>query len=488
MAREKSWFVGSTKKTAGSDANTAAASGGRARWGDGGVAQLTNQLGAGASIGGIDPDRERDPPARATALVFPEVERATTARWSSDHPPPNFQRLFASIQRAEFPLGEHLRALNCDQQSPCRGEALLPPRDDKSSYVPAKSSTKEQFAKRVAELDITNDVAFRVLSRKTKPGEKAPRLVEMRKFWSALSEMADYWDTSADNYYFTKAPTDPSKPGHEMFTKEVKRYKGRRMGNGADMPDKFRADTVNAFVEGVISAFGCRVNPPHVAEPRFAPTMQINKLEQPVRLTSIVMRLPAELQKPGAFLEGPVMGVLERNTIDFGSSQSASKSQGLSNPQDIKISLRKSEHDLLREIATMLMIAQQRAREHKPTTQAEEAWYSTKPRWGGGQGSKLPALEEAEDEYGEIIDRMNEIIDRMNAVPETPEFKLLEAQRHGTAKKVNRARFMAKTWSTLKGRTPGMWSDKTKYMAIGKPPGSPYDGVSSAPTTKYWLD
>jgi len=90
----------------------------------------------------------------------------------------------------------------------------------------------------------------------------SPRLVEMRKSWSALSAMADYWDASADNYYIAKVPTDPSKPGHEMFTKDVKRFKGRRVGNGADMPDNFRADTVNAFVEGVISAFGYRVNPP----------------------------------------------------------------------------------------------------------------------------------------------------------------------------------------------------------------------------------
>jgi len=474
MAREKSWFVGFTKKPAGGTATTAQSRGGERGHGD--VAQLANQLSAGANIGGIDPEKERDPPARATALVFPEVKQTATARWSSDHPPPNLQALFASIQRPEVPLTEHLRALNCDHQPSSPMETLLPPRDDKSSYVPAKTSSNEEFARRIAELDITNDAAFRVLSKTTKPGDKAPRLANMRKFWMALNDMAQYWDTSADNYYIAKVPTDPDKPGHEMFTKDVKRYKGRRTGNGSEMPDKYRADTANAFVEGVTAAFKCRVNPPFVTKERFAPTMQIKHMEQPVRLTSVVMRLPPALDKPGAFLEGPVMGVLEKNTIDFCSPPSRS------DPQRIKISERKSEHDLLREIAAMLMIAQQRAREkQEPVTQTEEAWYSTKPRWGGGPGSKLPGLQQAEDEY-------NEIIHYMNATPEdSPDMVLLETQRLGAAKKLQRARIVSKNWLTLKGRISSLWSDKTNYMAVGKPLGSPYDEVSAAHAISFML-
>ena len=115
MAREKkSWFVGFDKKTTGSTTITATATSRGREAGHGDVAQLTNQLSVGANIGGIDPEKERDPPARATSLVFPEVKQTDTARWSDDHPPPNLQALFASIQRPEVYLTEHLRALNCD--------------------------------------------------------------------------------------------------------------------------------------------------------------------------------------------------------------------------------------------------------------------------------------------------------------------------------------------------------------------------------------
>ena len=467
MAREKSWFVAFTKKPAGSVAITATSLAGYAGRGD--VGRLANQLSAGVNIGGIDPDTERDPPARATPLVFPEVARASTARWSSDHPPPNFQQLFASIQRPEDWLSKHLLALNCDRQFPCSSNALLPPRDDGTSYIPAKSSTDKKFAERVAELDITNDAAFRALSKTTKPGEKAPRFLYMRKFWIFLDNMAQYWDKSADEYYLTEVPTDPNKPGYDMFTKDVERYKGRRIGSGSDMPDKFRADTVTAFVEGVTAAFNCRISPPYIAPRRFAPTMQVNKLEQPVRLTSVVMRLPTDRDKIRArTMEGPVMGVLERNTTNFNDTSGR------------KLSPRKSEHDLLREIAAMLLLAQQRAHEQQgPDTQTEEKWYSTKPRWGGGSGSKMPAVQRCEDEYKEILARI------ADATSETPD---LEPQRLDAKKKLQKAQHIAKKWTTLQGSMSSLWDGKTDYMAIGKPPGSPYDQVSITLMTKHWLD
>jgi hypothetical protein len=164
------------------------------------------------------------------------------------------------------------------------------------------------------------------------------------------------------------------------------------------------------------------------------------------------------------------MGVLEKNTIDFCSKPSRS------DPQRIKISERLSEHDLLREIAAMLLIAQQRAHENQgPPTQTEEAWYSTKPRWGGGPGSKLPGLQQAEDEY-------NGIIHRMNADLDSPDMGLMEVELQGAAKKVKKARVISQNWSTLKGRISSLWHDKTNYMSIGKLPGSTYDEVSKPNT------
>ena len=130
----------------------------------------------------------------------------------------------------------------------------------------------------------------------------------------------------------------------------------------------------------------------------------------------------------------------------------------------------------------MLMIAQQRAREHKePVTQTEEAWYSTKPRWGGGPGSKLPSLQQAEDEY-------NEITNRIDAAPDSPDMPQWKTERLGAVRNLKKAQLKAKNWSTLKPKIPNLWSDKTNYMAVGKPPGSPYDEVSTARSKISRLD
>jgi hypothetical protein len=463
MARG-SWFVGSTKKPVGGTANTALLITSLAGRGD--VGRLANQLRVGVNIGGIDPNTERDPPARATTLVFPEVAKTPTVRWSSEHPPPDYQRLFASIQRAEVWLSNHLLALNCDRHSPCHGDTLLPLRDDNTLYIPARTSTDKDFATRIAELDITHDAASRALARTPKPGDTVASFLHMRKFWLALDNMAQYWDTSADDYYLIKADRDSSKPGYDMFTKDVERYKGRRISNGSQMPDKYRVDTVNAFVEGVTAAFNWRISPPYVAENRFAPIMQVGNLEQPVRLTSVVMRLPTGPDKPtrrdkakALIREGPVMGVLERNTTDLDSTL-----------PDYKVSARKSEHDLLREIAAMLMLAQQRARKQKgPITPPKDAWYLTKPRWGGGSGSKLPGLQQAEEERDEV----------MIEVGYNPAGSAELAERlHYATRNLQKAQLASRDWKTLKPRM-SLWSDKIDYQAIGKPPGSPYDEVSS---------
>jgi hypothetical protein len=460
MANGESWFVGFVKKPADSTTSTATPSRERVE-GNERMNWLANKMRAGANIGGIDPDKERDAPPRVLAPVFPQTTKTTPVRWSSDHPPPNFQRLFASIQGPEAVLTGHLLALNCDHQ-PCRpGDALLPPRDNGTSYVPSKTSEEdEKFAERIAELDITNDAAFRAINKTTKPGDKAPRLANMRRFWISLENMAQYWDTSADQYYFINVPAAPEETGSEHPTKAARRYKGRRTASGRDMPDTYRANTVNDFVAGVTSAFNCRVGPAYVAPGRFAPTMQIGKLEQPIRLTSVVLRIPAARDKQRAgFLEGPVMGVLERNAIDFGSTAS------------FDVSWRKSDHDLLREIGAMLMIAQQRARESQTPTQGEDKWYMTKPRWGGKPGYKLPYLDEAEEEYEDLIMRM--------ATTEAEKIDL-DAKKLSARRKLQRAQAFAEKWMTIpKTPMPSLWHPKTDYQAIGKPPGSPYDEVRS---------
>lgn len=326
MAREKSWFVGRTRKRG--DYTTRIATPPRENTSAEEIlGHLANELETGASIGGPDPETERDPPARALEIVFPRATRVSPVSWSDDHPPPNYQRLFASMTKPEVILTGHLKALNFDHRPCSDGDALVPLRDENTPYIPSTSSADKKFADRIAELDVTNDVAFRALSKTTRPGEKAPRLVNTRKFWTHLDNMSHYWDTTADQYYSFEIPVEANEPNQTTSTKSVERYKGRRTANGEDMPDAYRADTVNAFVEGVTNAFNCRVSQPYVLPRRLAPSLQVSKLEQPVRLTGIVLRLPADRDKARAgIMEGPLMGILERNTIDFGSKVSTKAS------------------------------------------------------------------------------------------------------------------------------------------------------------------
>lgn len=421
--------------------------------------ELANQLATGTTLSGPDPEVERDPPPKALEVLFPKVTMAQPVRWSDDHPPPNYQQLFASLQRPEAILPRHLKALNFNHHCCTSGDALLPLRDDNAPYTPPKSSTDRKFAERIAELDITNDAAFRALSKTTKPGEKAPRLMNMRKFWTHLDNMSQYWDTTADQYYTIDGAAESNEPGNSTTSKPVSRYKGRRTANGRDMPDTYRADTVNAFVEGVTAAFNCRVSQPYIPQRRMAPTLQVSRLDQPVRLTSIIMRLPADRDRARVgIMEGPLLGILERNTIDF------------SDETNNNTSSRKSEHDLLREIGAMLFIAQQRAHEgqNNSPAQDESKWYTTKPRWGGGPGSKNPQLQQCEDELAEIVARLAE---------NPADSKDLEAQRVDVRKKLKRAYDNAKAWTTVKSGA-SRWHEKTDYKAIGKTPGSPYDEVS----------
>jgi hypothetical protein len=418
---------------------------------------------AGTNISGVDPEEERRPPERPTQVVLPQVEAPPAVRWSDAHPPPDFQQLFASIQRHEAVLTGHLKALNCHQQASSLPEALLPPRDDGTSYFAPTAATEKNFGDRLAEIDITTDAAFRSLSKTTKQGEKAPRLAHMRKFWLSLDNMSEYWDTSMDQYYSREIPVRPIPSQCNVILQSKEFYKGRRTGPANEMPDTWRGDTVRAFVEGVTSAFNCRVSQPYVAPGRVAPVIQINKLEQPIRLSGLVMRLPADQTKARTgILEGPVIGIFESNCIDFSSTEAGAKNR--------------SEHQLLREIAALLFVAQQRRREGQTaTTPGEGEWYTTEPRWGGGAGHRLSKLEDAEAEHRRILTRLTKIKPESLTASQRSEER--EARRDLKSQQVT-----AKRWATVKGAA-GLWDPRTEYKAVGKSPGSPYDEVRKLPAS-----
>lgn len=464
MAKEKSWFVGFTKVPLGRTADTAATM--SEREGEN-VDFLADQVTTGASLGGIDPETEREPPKRPLNIAFPKVKTTPAVRWNDDHPPPDFQRLYGRLERPEAVLSEHLKAANCDHRRSSKADAFLPPRADGSSYLPYKCTDK-LFTERLKEVKTDNDDAFRALSRTTRPGDKRPRLAQFRKFWSALDSMAQYWDTKEDEYYTVDIPAEPTSPDQETSTQKAERYKGRRTSNGHDMPDAYRANTVLAFVEGVTSAFNSRVSPPFIAPGRHTAVLQIGNVELPVRLTGVVMRLHSDPDKAKSrIMGGPVLGICERNTIDFGSSLSS------------KISWRKSEHDLLREFAAMMVLAQQRRREvQSPSTPGEGKWFTKAPRWGGGPGIAHPVLQKCQEEDA----AMTALIAGSETV--TREQKLQQSE---VKRRLKKAQDAEERWKSLTCRT-GLWDDKTDYKGIGRAPGSPYDEVSLLPNSLTLID
>ena len=221
------------------------------------------------------------------------------------------------------------------------------------------------------------------------------------------------------------------------------RYRGRRTGTGRDMPDQFRADTACAFVEGVAMSFQCCIT-----SPRVLPIVQFGGLKLPVRQTAAVYRMPADRTKARqGRLEGPVLTIQVRPEIEFVDKAGESLEP-------------KARLDLMRELGALLQLAQERRREGK--TEARPGvgkWWTSKPRWGGGDGYEP----DGEGSAAYIVKATNELLDD------------IKAQKNGK-QVVRKKATPALLWKELKCPS-GIWDPKVDYMAIGKAPKSPYDEV-----------
>lgn len=504
----------------------------------------------GAGINSADPGLERDPPAAPTPVTFPQIGDYTSRPWTEASPPPRIQPLFARVLKPSHISQQHVEAFNARIEPPCRPEDLIPLAPDGSSYLPpltadqaitpatyanavnnddGSARKRKEFDERLAELRVDNDTGFRVITRTTKPGVKAPRLATMRKFWEGVESVAQYWDTSLDQYYEdlpAKLPSDEensakrqrlnsTQPGptsvltlqtnsshfsttnsgrpttsglegdassdripekqprkqsefsnleesrarderSDTATPEPRpclRYKGRRTASGRDMPDQFRADTVKAFVEGIVWPFTCITAPP-----RHTPLVRINKLNLPVRQTAAVYRRPADrLRQRSGWLEGPLLAVQCRPDTDF-------DSELLTEPQKEA----KARLDLIRELGGLLLLAEERQRQGKTETRSGEGeWWTSKPRWGGGPGG---AIEE------NMVNDDAEVKDVL---------QLAEAASGGARRQEDGARrpkrkTPATLWKDIRPASK-QWDPKTDYEAIGKNPRSAYDEVSFSP-------
>ena len=425
-----------------------------------------------------DEDLPRSPPPPATPLDFPCCRPQGLQGLGLDTED-DILKLFSNILRTG-PTEKHLEVLNVSLVGNVPLDLLLPsdftppfswlqPHDttsnksfEESQSVSSTSQTlsngapapgHEAFFPRVKELLYDNEDAFRAIQRRPPVSNHPPaRVVHFRRFWDGLLLMADYWDTSLDNYSKSKSEGDGSamdideprseaqQPDQKMDTEEneaqqEKTYTGRRTDTGRNMPGKYREDTVYAFVETLVWAFYCRLE-----HPRTQPRLKLQSMILPLPHMGSVYRTPKDSQQVRrGMLEGPMLGVCCRDQTSF------------RRPDEAEGEGKQEILDLLRETGLMLMLAQKRMREGKEEeVPGKGKWWANAPRWGGGKGGELGVSED-------------EVVEEPSSV---------DAPRK-RSKKMNRAEL----WRNV--RPPAsMWEKSVTYLQIGKDRKNDYDDVS----------
>jgi hypothetical protein len=211
-------------------------------------------------------------------------------------------------------------------------------------------------------------------------------------------------------------------------------YKGYRIGNGVEMPDPYRLETVRAFMEPITWAFGVTLAP-H----RRPPVLLLDHVRFPVRVSMVAWRGPQDrIRARQGWMEGPVLGVQCRADTGFGSAGDLQADSVL---------------DTVRELGALLLLAQERAREGKTEKRAGEGkWWTTTHRWGGGPGGEVGEAKGASD------------------APDPEQAAKADQSMPGRSRdgsKMRRKPTPAEIWETLKPGNP-LWDPKVVYEAIGK--------------------
>jgi hypothetical protein len=288
-------------------------------------------------------------------------------------------------------------------------------------------------------------------------------------------------------------PTNPlaSIENHvpERKTKQV--YTGRRISTGSAMPPNHRDETVSALVESVVWAFNCQVR-----IPTMPPRISVRNLLFPVRQSFVVGRVPREKEMARrGVLEGPVMGICSRVETEFHDLTALDedgRAEGRGGDSRAEEGW-KEILDLAREVAVMLLVAQERAREGREEVKPGEGkWWTTEPRWGGGRGASMeddiPSEPPPGDEKLSLLPG-NAISDEQptpkheagTVVPEETRSARVRPKRkanadinpgsegsalqHRKGSKINQA----ERWKILRPG-PGIWDRKMKYLRIGGGP------------------
>lgn len=477
-----------------------------------------------------DSSQPREVPAPATPVQLPQVPPQKSLGAAS-YTAQEIAQLFLTIHKTGPTIG-HIQALNIGPVTEVALEQLLPkdhlpPQSwledpsttGGSSIFPASLPSSitlsngaavpdhDIYFSRVKELLVDNEDAFRFLGRlPARASRPTVRIAQFRKFWDGLSQISDYWDTSLDQYTnntleaseeameadqsllhrhrhsIANRSAEEDEKGSKSIRKQT--YTGRRLGTGKDMPPKYRDDTVFSFIETIAFAFRCRVE-----KPRIEPKIKLHNLLIPLAQTATIFRYPrdSQLARRG-IMEGPLMAIQCSNQTVF------------NRPEEMPGHGQGEIANLLREVGSMLSVAQKRSREdQKEPEPSQGQWWVNKPRWGGGPGGEICELEEIQEpKEAELkLPFVQGLVDEGNTKGETTESQVTRLGRIAVDRQTRRytreysegsikGRKRTKksnainNWKNLQS-APSTWEKNIIYKRVGKDKSSALDDVNLAP-------
>ncbi|GAB7347612.1 hypothetical protein MBLNU459_g4486t2 [Dothideomycetes sp. NU459] len=432
---------------------------------------------------------------------------------------PIFSRDYALLRRPSDLSPSHLYNLNIAVAPHSRIEDLIQRDSQGRSYLPslednavaqtcvlADATTRNQtaFQYRLAELKYDNDTCYRVVCRAPLPeGREKIRLANMRNFFTALEGMSEHWETNGE-YYFIEGPggeieDNGSLNGHSLMAADAAStenaiiesatqsielaepsssddavppqdslssssasssissrsslssdsddempmplYRGRRISCGSKMPWLYRSETIKGFLEAAAFNFGCKVS-----QPRQQPTLQWGDVRLPLRhQTFIVHHVPKDRQQARVgILEGPLMTCYVRAEFEaFGEGSDTQRQE-------------KARADLLKELGSLLYVAQERRREGRK----ERLWVKKPPK-NGHWFSEMASdgLEPQQD----VAAGVESVVDAT-----------CDAKADGRKAKKSKTKYSV--WKEMNPQKPS-WDPKMKYAAMGKDKDSEWDEV-----------
>ncbi|PYH76922.1 hypothetical protein BO82DRAFT_358667 [Aspergillus uvarum CBS 121591] len=462
------------------------------------------------------PEKERCPPSAPTQLDFPVYHVPDLAENGSKTSLARLNEVLASIRRPQDINPQKFEALNLRLESDVPAARIVRQSGPKTApplpweNMSARSSpvdedgtpilmdnenpypSRDRFELLQSELLLDNDDAFREVARlPPQEGRDRVRVTHTRKFWTGLERMAQYWDTSLDDYFERPASPPPNEGDEHMQMDEepqalkypdvpeirmdvdggtpeeeladtpsgsrdpepeiVTRYKGRRIGSGSEMPEDARDETIRALTEMAAWPFGCQV-----ALPIAPPKLVAKTVLFPVRQTFVAARSPKDRQLArSGVMEGPVFTAQCRPETSFrGPEDTPGESVG-----DVC--------DLLREVGAMLLTAQERARQGATEVRPGEGqWWTTVPRWGGAPNHADG------DGHGQGEDDASSVELGNARKRHQIEHPFLALRRPSLVRKLSNN----SKWKIVEPG-PSLWDRRMRYIQIGKPIESPFDDI-----------